>query len=91
MSDVKEFVLPSGAFAMVRNLTGKDYLVALQASREGLDMVFCLMCTAVRIDGEALKYDQLLAMDLRDVMELHRHMAPYFVGPISHNLPDKPS
>jgi hypothetical protein len=79
-----ETVLPSGAFATVRPLLGRDLLVANRFREElGQDITYTLMCLAITVDGKPLHYEQLLDMDMRDILALQRILSPYIAGAIT--------
>jgi hypothetical protein len=80
--EIIEIVLPSGKFATIRPLAGTDYLIAKKASDNGLDLMFSLICVAVRIDDKALLYTDLLQMDLRDIMSIQKALNPFIDGPV---------
>lgn len=77
-----ETVLPSGRFAKMRPLTGKDYLCAIESTRVGLDITFCFIAIGVQIDDEPVRYDELIEMDIRDVFALIRLITPFVAGPV---------
>ena len=83
MSTDSEIVLPSGRFAKIRGLTGKDYLEAVKASREGQDMSFVMVTLAVTIDDKPVTYQDLQDMDLRDVMTIMPEITKFLSGPIT--------
>lgn len=86
--DVKEVVLPSGAFCKVRVLTGRDWLSAriqIDASKETgepLDLIFLLSTQCVTIDDKPVTYVQMMDMDLRDVMKITSVVNGFINGPI---------
>lgn len=80
----KEVVLPSGAFAKFRRLTGRDLLAARKIgdTDDTLDMIFVLMTLCVTIDEKPVTYEQLLDMDMRDVIAIQKEIGSYVSGPI---------
>jgi len=74
-----EMVLPSGRFARIENARGEHLLKALRADTEGKDTTFYLISLLCTIDGEAVSYQDLLDMDLRDALALQR-MASKLLG-----------
>jgi len=75
----REVILPSGAFARVRRLTGRDYIV-VRASAAGKDIGFLMITKAVTIDGAPVSYEQLLDMDILDVLKLNSEVEQLISG-----------
>jgi len=92
-TEYREVILPSGAFAKVRSLTGRDYLMMKEPIGDK-DLMFVMITRAVVIDDAPITYEQLLDMDMRDVSALGTEMAKYVSGPVRINpisKPEKPS
>lgn len=85
-----EAVLPSGKFARMRPLTGRDYLEMLKAAGQGLDGGFALIASSVTIDDRPIAYAELLEMDFRDVARLMALVTPLMAGPVKEQ-PQKDS
>lgn len=77
-----EVVLPSGKFARIRMLTGRDYIVAQQQMAAGRDMLFTFMSLATMIDDKSVTYDELLDMDMRDVNAIVGVVSKFVTGPV---------
>ena len=83
MTDPKEVVLPSGRFAKIRGLTGKDYLEAAKPENKNLNMAFLFVTLSVTIDEQPVTYREMEEMDLRDVMAILPEINKFFSGPIT--------
>ena len=79
----KEVVLPSGRFAKVRGLTGRDYLEAAKPENKNLNMAFVMVTLSVTIDDQPVTYQDMEEMDLRDVMVILPEINKFFSGPIT--------
>ncbi|HUY19272.1 MAG TPA: hypothetical protein VMV15_08600 [Candidatus Binataceae bacterium] len=68
--------LPSGRGASIRRGVGRDLMRAQRAaqSSEPAAIVFALIAELVRIDGQPMVYEDVLAMDLADVLVLQEEV-----------------
>lgn len=83
MSSSIEKVLPSGKFATIRTFTARDFLAAQEEEKKGQNLMAHMISIGVQIDGVALKYEEVLDMDLRDFITLQGVVAKFVVGPIT--------
>ena len=82
---IKEVILPSGGFARVRPLTGRDLVRAMKevgGPTSDMNLTLFLICLSVTIDEQPVSYEQLLNMDYRDCFELCKLVQQYSGGPI---------
>jgi hypothetical protein len=81
---VIEKILPSGVFIRARPITGSDLAEARKMSQldSGLDMTYCLMVQAFRIDDKPITYKWILEADIRDVMVMETLLAGYISGAV---------
>lgn len=86
---VKEVVLPSGGFARIRSLQGRDMQAISNLTKGGKDTVLAIIAVAVMIDDVPITIEQVEAMDMRDVLCLTHELAPYIHGPIKAESPKK--
>lgn len=74
----KEIRLPSGRTAVVRKGFGRDLMRAYRAIRHNSEpaaITFALIAELVQVDGQAIVYEDVLAMELADVFSLEAEVA----------------
>jgi hypothetical protein len=84
-SRVKELVLPSGAFAKIRTMTGADVAkVSAIAKANSDDWLLATVVTCVLVDDIPLTPELYNKMDARDILALSASLSEYLTGPIRH-------
>lgn len=81
MDNVVEIVLPSGEFAKFRTITGRDYRLAQDEVARGREIAFTYLVLTATIDDKPITYEQLDAMDLRDINALVGQLVKLVMGP----------
>lgn len=76
-SIVAEVVLPSGRFARLRTLTGRDYLSAQKMISEGVDSSLVFIVLGVTIDDKPVTYEEVLNMELCEVYNITSMVSKY--------------
>jgi hypothetical protein len=69
----KEIKLPSGRIALVRKGFGRDLMRAHRVAGhnpEPTAITFALIAELAQVDGKAIVYEDVLAMELADVLSL---------------------
>jgi hypothetical protein len=83
LSETKEVVLPSGAFARLRNVTWADRIIATIAGKGNPELyIVNLVARVTTIDEKAITVDQALALDVREADALIAALVPLLAGPI---------
>jgi hypothetical protein len=81
--ETKEVVLPSGAFARLRNVLWRDRVIANGAAQGNTEMYFVHLVTrVVTIDEKEVTLDQALNLDLREADALIAALVPLLTGPM---------
>jgi hypothetical protein len=74
----KEMKLPSGRTALVRRGFGRDLMRAHRVVGHNGDpaaITFALIAELAQVDGQAIVYEDVLAMELADVLSLEAEVA----------------
>ncbi|MGA2408847.1 MAG: hypothetical protein ABSG46_00460 [Candidatus Binataceae bacterium] len=78
MEHPKEIRLPSGRTAQVRKGFGRDLMRAHRVAghnAEPSSITFALIAELVQVDGQAIVFEDVLAMELADVLRLEAEVA----------------
>jgi hypothetical protein len=75
---LKEFILPSGKIARIKEGKGKDLFWALSNSTGQNDIIKLLIVRLTELDGKPITEDDLEDLPLADVMALMREFSEVY-------------